>query len=73
MSESLEIKYYGQGFSKGKNGKQNPRTGITIGKGEPVKAWLSAMRTLIELGYDLEDAMVKYFFKEEWQKFKRSL
>lgn len=74
MSESLEITYYGQGFSKGKgNGKQTPRTGIVIGSGEPVKAWLSALRTLIELGYDLEDAMMRYFLKEEWDNFKRKL
>jgi len=73
MSEALEVKYFGQGFSKGKNGKQTPRTGVVIGSGEPVKAWLSAMRTLIGMGYNIEDAMLKYFFKVEWENFKRKL
>ena len=73
MSEALEIKYFGQGFSKGKNGKQIPRTGWVIGSGEPIKAWLRATHTLIGMGYDLEDAFLRYTFKKEWENFKNKL
>ena len=73
MSESLEITYYGQGFSKGKNGKQKPLTGIVIGKGEPIKAWLSSIATLTDLGYDMESIMIKYLIQFGWQDFKKLL
>jgi len=73
MSEALEIVYFGQGYSKGKNGKQSPRTGVTIGSGDVVKSWISATHILMEMGYDLEDAMLRYVFKKEWENFKSKL
>ena len=74
MSESLEIIYYGQGFSKGDgNGKQKPRTGVTIGRGEPIAAWLSAGKALKSLGLKIDDAILRWTLTEEWENFKRKI
>ena len=73
MSESLEIIYYGQGFSKGHNGGQKPRTGVTIGRGEPIAAWLSAGKALKSLGLKVDDAILRWTLTEEWENFKRKI
>ena len=73
MSESLEIVYYGKGFSKGKNGGQKPLTGVTIGRGEPIRAWLSAASALKGMGFRVDEAILNWTLTEEWENFKRKL
>ena len=77
MSDSLEIVYYGRGFTKGKNGGQKTMTGITIGRGEPVRAMLSAMAMLkvSEPGFwkEMDDAFMKLAFKHEVDNFAKKL
>ena len=70
MSSSLEVLYYGKGFSKGKNGNQKPMSGISIARGKPVDSWLKTMGALRSMGYDVDNALLKHLFKEEWVKFK---
>ena len=73
MSSSLEVLYYGKGFSKGKNGNQKPLSSITIAKGEPVKSWLHTMSALKAMGYDVDSALLKHLFKSEWENLKEKI
>jgi len=74
VSDSLEIIYYGKGFSKGKNGGQKMLSGITIGRGPPAKAMFSAWDALKAMGsVDMDEAHLKWLFRKEWEKIKRNL
>ena len=77
MSESLEIIMYGRGFSKGKNGGQKPMTGITVGRGAPIPALLSAMSMLRAssetFAAEMDAAYLKWAVHHEVENFKRKL
>ena len=77
MSDSLEIVYYGKGFSKGKNGGQKALTGITIGRGSPVPAILSALSMLTssnpEFWKEMDSAFLHFALSQEVEKFKRNI
>lgn len=69
MSESMECVYYGKGFSKGKNNKQKPLSGITVGRGEPIRAALSCLTALDHMGFPVEEALLEWCMKRELHKF----
>jgi len=75
MSESLEIIYFGKGFSKGKNGGQKPMTGMTIGRGAPVPALMSALSMLRAssetFAEEIDEAYLKWTVHNEVENFKR--
>ena len=73
MSSSIEIVYYGKGFTKGKNGAQKAMTGITIGRGPPEKAMFSAWEALKAMGHDIDEAHLKWVFQKEWENFLSKL
>lgn len=73
MSSSLEVTYYGKGFSKGKNGEQKTMSGVTIARGKPVESWLKTMTMLRSMGYPVDDELLKYIMKEEWARLKEKI
>lgn len=77
MSGSLEITWYGKGFTKGKNNGQKPMSGITIGRGPPVQALMSAISALKSSEPDfwkgMDDAFIKFAFRQEVDNFKEKL
>ena len=74
MSEQLLVKYYGRGFSKGKNGGQKAMSGVVIAKGEPTKSWLIAGDMLDSMGYHVfEEPLLEHLTKREIKRFKEKL
>lgn len=73
MTETLIATYYGKGASKSKNGNTRPLNGMVVGKGEPVKAWLSVFDFLAGAGYEAEDAFMRHVLERELKNFKSKL